>query len=253
MMKGKRQRASLLEVGELLFCSKMTSHKEGKNGKWVNEIHFSWFLHFYGCQMLWYGTQKKFHINVWFLKESNHYECWGIEMTTLVTTLLVPPKTHFAYNGGCSFKWIVHLLFSMCCKKSKKENSFTIFSFHKHEVPQYATEIQQQRAEILGGPGLWGLWAGIRGKPEPSLTLQKSVFRKCPSWHSLLLPSSAESKVLMLLKWSGHFCGCCKYTGLGEEGLKQLLSFKKEAKKHGRDVSTLIPVPELYQQQESSL
>lgn len=68
---------------------------------------------------------------------------------------------------------------------------------------------------------------------------------------SLLLPSSAEGK-MSVLKWSRHFCGCCGSIGLREEGLKQLLCFEK-IQNYGKGVITLIPVPELEQQQESSL
>ena len=86
----------------------------------------------------------------------------------------------------------------------------------------------------------WDTWQ-IRALFNPS----EISFGKSPSWHSLLLPSSAEGEVVVVLKWSGHFCGRCEYVELGDEGLKQLVCPKKKVKNYGRGISTLIPVPEL--------
>lgn len=153
----------------------------------------------------------------------------------------------FAYNHGCLLIGIAHLFFSMKNIRRKPDFYNTLIQAAwgatiQHWNPAAAAQ------RIPGWPRLVRLWWDTTNQGP----LWESILGECPPMDSLLPPNSAEGKMLML-EWSRHFCGCCESIGLREEGLKQLLCFKKENQNYGKGIISLMPVPELEQQQESSL
>lgn len=133
-------------------------------------------------------------------------------------------------------------------KYGEETRFFAILLFKQLGVPQDWNPAATARRNP-GWPRFVRLWVGTHNKSEPFLTLWKSVLGECP--HGFTAPAQkAEGKIL---KWSRHFCGCCESIGLGEEGLKQLLCFKKKVQNYGKGIIIPSPVPELEHQQESSL